>query len=86
MMAVIDIDRGDERADKRRARAMERRGIFQSLKPYKVIGDTGEMYVDRFVIISDEKGQAQSFHESMAVPYEQWLAEKREEKISNIGI
>ena len=55
-------------------------------KPYEVIGDTKEMYIDRFLIVGDERGQPQSLHESMLVPYGQWLAEKREERISGLGI
>jgi hypothetical protein len=86
MMAILDISRASTRADADKARWMVSRGMLREGKPYEVIGDTKDMYIDRFLIIKDERGQAQSLHESMLVPYGQWLAEKREERISDLGI
>ena len=86
MMAILDISRASARADADKARRMVSRGMLREGKPYEVIGDTKDMYIDRFLILKDERGQAQSFHESMLVPYCQWLAEKREERISDLGI
>ena len=86
MMAILDISRASARADADRARWMVSRGMLREGKPYEVIGDTGEMYIDRFLIIKDERGQATTVHESMAVPYEIWLGEKREERMSDLGI
>lgn len=86
MMAILDISRASARADVDKARWMVSRGMLREGKPYGVIGDTGEIYIDRFLIIKDERGQATAVHESMAVPYEIWLAEKREERISDLGI
>ena len=81
-MVILDISMAG--ADK--TRWMVSRGMLREGKPYEVIGDTKDMYIDRFLILKDERGQAQSFHESMLVPYETWLAEKREERISDLGI
>ena len=86
MKVVIDISRASARADADKARWMVSRGMLREGKPYEVIGDTKEMYIDRFLIVGDERGQPQSLHESMLVPYGQWLAEKREERISGLGI
>ena len=86
MMAILDISRADDRTDCWKAKWMVSRGMLLEGKPYEVIGDTKDMYIDRFLIIKDERGQAQSLHESMLVPYGQWLAEKREERISDLGI
>ena len=86
MMAILDISRAGDRADADKARWMVSRGMLLEGKPYEVIGDTKEMYIDRFLIVGDERGQPQSLHESMLVPYVQWLAEKREERISDLGI
>jgi len=86
MKVVIDISRAGDRADCWKARWMVSRGMLREGKPYEVIGDTKEMYIDRFLIVGDERGQPQSLHESMLVPYSQWLAEKREERISDLGI
>ena len=86
MKVVIDISRAGARSDADKARWMVSRGMLREGKPYEVIGDTKEMYIDRFLIVGDERGQPQSLHESMLVPYGQWLAEKREERISDLGI
>lgn len=86
MMAILDISRASARADADKARWMVSRGMLREGKPYEVIGDTKDMYIDRFLIVGDERGQPQSLHESMLVPYSQWLAEKREERISDLGI
>jgi hypothetical protein len=86
MMAILDISRASARADADKARWMVSRGMLREGKPYEVIGDTKDMYIDRFLIVGDERGQPQSLHESMLVPYEIWLAEKREERISDLGI
>ena len=86
MKVVIDISRAGARADADKARWMVSRGMLREGKPYEVIGDTKDMYIDRFLIVGDERGQPQSLHESMLVPYGQWLAEKREERISDLGI
>ena len=86
MKAVLDISRAGVRADTDKARWMVSRGMLREGKPYEVIGDTEDMYIDRFLILKDERGQATTVHESMAVPYDLWLAEKREERISDLGI
>lgn len=86
MMAILDISRACARADADKARWMVSRGMLREGKPYEVIGDTKDMYIDRFLILKDERGQSQILHESMLVPYDIWLAEKREERISDLGI
>ena len=86
MMAILDISRASARADADKAKWMVSRGMLLEGKPYEVIGDTKDMYIDRFLIVGDERGQPQSLHESMLVTYSQWLAEKREERISDLGI
>ena len=65
MKVVIDISRAGARADADKARWMVSRGMLREGKPYEVIGDTKEMYIDRFLIVGDERGQPQSLHESM---------------------
>ena len=92
-MAILDISRASARADADKARCqissyrfMVSRGMLREGKPYEVIGDTKDMYIDRFLIIEDERGQATAVHESMLVPYGQWLAEKRDKKLIDIGI
>ena len=92
-MAILDISRASARADADKARCqissyrfMVSRGMLREGKPYEVIGDTKDMYIDRFLIIEDELGQATTVHESMLVPYGIWLAEKRDKKLIDIGI
>lgn len=91
MMAILDISRAESvfrctRADAIKAKRMVSRGMLREGKPYEVIGDTQDMYIKRHLIIKDELGQAQILHKSMLVPYDIWLAEKREERISDLGI
>lgn len=85
MKAVIDINRGSG-ADKARAKWMLDRGMFHEGRPYEVIGDTADKYIDRFLILRDERGQASALHSSILVPFREWIAEKREENICQLGI
>jgi hypothetical protein len=85
-MAILDISRAGASADADKTKWMVSRGMLREGKPYEVIGDTGDIYIDRFLIIEDELGQATTVHESMLVPYGIWLAEKRDKKLIDIGI
>ena len=93
-MAILDISRAGAAAEADRARKnrflicrrMVSRGELREGKPYEVIGDTQDMYIERHLIIKDELGQAQILHESMLVPYDIWLEEKRDKKLIDIGI